>query len=186
MLPWTIMGMTTDATSIRADQTGAAQAPTDFRYWQASQEPKIRRIRAVAERVLGFDLCPPDEAMHQFIADMWAGDPVAERFVDDVFFGDGGPRKGRNMLDQALADGVDSLSDPPESESTPSARAWSSMLRPFRGPLSPKKTSSTKRSATGSPAHMSAMNWCIASSGGQRSKPSTRSATALIRRIFGS
>ncbi len=89
--------------------------PTDFRYWQACQEPKIRRIRAVAERLLGFDLCPPDEAMHRFIADMWLGDPVAEAFVDDVFFGEIGPRKGRKMLDAALADGIESINDVPES-----------------------------------------------------------------------
>jgi hypothetical protein len=92
-----------------------ARTPTDFRYWEASQEPKNRRIRAVAERLLGFDLCPPDDAAQRFIADMWAGDPVAERYVDDVFFGETGPRRGRKMLDQALSDGVDSIPDAPES-----------------------------------------------------------------------
>jgi hypothetical protein len=92
-----------------------ARTPTDFRYWQAAQEPGIRRLRAVAERVLGFDLCPPDEHMERFIADMWAGDPVAERFVDDVFFGDIGARKGRKMLDRALADGIDAVPEAPES-----------------------------------------------------------------------
>lgn len=100
----------------------STETPTDFRYWQACQEPKIRRMRAVAERVLGFDLCPPDEAMHRFIEDMWLGDPVAERFVDEVFFGKGSPpttpanpRKGRNMLDEALANGIDAVADVPES-----------------------------------------------------------------------
>jgi ER-bound oxygenase mpaB/B'/Rubber oxygenase, catalytic domain len=99
-----------------ARETGpTSRTPTDFRYWQAAQAPKIRRIRAAAERLLGFDLCPPDEAMRQFIGDMWAGDPVAERFVDEVFFGAMGPRKGRQLLDQALVEGVDSLPDPPAS-----------------------------------------------------------------------
>jgi len=93
----------------------ASPVPSDFRYWQASQEPKIKLARALAERLLGFDLCPPDEAMERFIADMWAGDPIAERFVDEVFFGEIGPRRGRNMLDEALAEGVDALPSPPES-----------------------------------------------------------------------
>jgi hypothetical protein len=89
--------------------------PTDFRYWQAAQEPRVRRLRAVAERVLGFDLCPPDDAMDRFIGDMWTGDPVAERFVDEVFFGEMGPRKGRNLLDAALDGGIDSVEGAPES-----------------------------------------------------------------------
>ena len=89
--------------------------PTDFRYWQAAQEPGIRRVRAVVERLLGFDLCPPDDAMRAFIGDMWTGDPVAERFVDEVFFGELGPRQGRNLLDQALEHGIDAVADAPES-----------------------------------------------------------------------
>jgi hypothetical protein len=89
--------------------------PTDFRYWEAAQEPAIRRLRAVAERVLGFDLCPPDAAMEEFVRDMWAGDPVAERFVDEVFFGELGPRKGRALLDDALEHGIDAVDDAPES-----------------------------------------------------------------------
>ena len=109
------MTLTTQASEAGPGQTEAPRTPTDFRYWQACQEPRIRRHRAIFERIFGFDLCPPDEPMQRFIADMWAGDPVAERFVDDVFFGETGPRKGRNMLDQALAEGVDSLTDPPES-----------------------------------------------------------------------
>jgi ER-bound oxygenase mpaB/B'/Rubber oxygenase, catalytic domain len=93
----------------------APRCPSDFRYWEASQEPSIRRVRAVAERLFGFDPCPPDEAMHAFMNDMWAGDPVAERFVDEVFFGELGPRKGRQLLDQALEHGIDAVEGPPES-----------------------------------------------------------------------
>jgi hypothetical protein len=104
---------TTQAEALRGSARPAT--PTDFRYWHACQEPNIRRLRAVAEHVLGFDLCPPDEAMDAFIADMWTGDPVAERFVDEVFFGELGPRKGRQLLDRALAEGLDALEDAPES-----------------------------------------------------------------------
>jgi hypothetical protein len=105
--------MTTTADPSTAPSAGVA--PTDFRYWPARQEPGVRAARAVAKRVLGFDLCPPDEAMERFIGDMWVGDPVAERFVDEVFFGELGARKGRNLLDQALAGGIDTIPDAPES-----------------------------------------------------------------------
>ncbi len=107
---------TTSGSAARQDPAGdGVRCPTDFRYWQAAQEPGIRRLRAVAQRVLGFDLCPPDDAMPRFIADMWAGDPVAERFVDEVFFGEMGARKGRQLLDRALEAGVDSVPDVPAS-----------------------------------------------------------------------
>jgi hypothetical protein len=108
------------AVAIASDYGGlAAQiappVPTDFRYWQASQEPKVKLARTFAERLLGFDLCPPDQAMERFIADMWAGDPIAERFVDEVFFGEIGARRGRNLLDQALAEGIRALPSAPDS-----------------------------------------------------------------------
>jgi len=109
------MGATTADPSHAATPAANPKVPTDFLYWQARDEPKQRRIRAVVKRTLRFDLCPPDEAMSTVIADMWAGDPVAERFVDEVFFGELGPRKGRNMLDQALNEGINKVENPPPS-----------------------------------------------------------------------
>jgi hypothetical protein len=113
MLGSAVVALATEHSGVEAQITPLV--PSDFRYWQASQEPKIKLARALAERVLGFDLCPPDEAMWRFIADMWLGDPIAERFVDEVLFGEIGPRRGRNMLDQALTEGIDALPSAPES-----------------------------------------------------------------------
>src|SRR5947209_1461694 len=61
----------------------------------------MRRTRALARRVLGFDLLPPPEVADAFCEDMFAGDPVAEELVDEVLSGDG-RRRGRKLLDAAL------------------------------------------------------------------------------------
>ncbi|HKT02375.1 MAG TPA: oxygenase MpaB family protein [Rugosimonospora sp.] len=80
------------------------------------------------------DLFPTDEHAREFCADLYAGDPVAETFVDDVFFGPPGgaqaepgsggaehPQRrhghqhGRAMLDLALRSGVDAVPDAPAS-----------------------------------------------------------------------
>lgn len=63
--------------------------------------------------MLRFDPCPPPHVVDRFADDMWTGDPVAERFVDEVFFGPAGPRAGRNLLDRALEHGIDAIEDPP-------------------------------------------------------------------------
>jgi hypothetical protein len=92
-----------------------ADMPTDFRYWEALERSGVRRLRAISRRVLGFDPCPPDAAARMLCEDLRVGDPVAERFVDEVFFGPAGPRAGRILLDRALAEGIDAVPDPPEA-----------------------------------------------------------------------
>jgi hypothetical protein len=88
-------------------------APTDFRYEEGLQRPSVKRLRAAWKALLRFDPCPSPEIVARFTADMWAGDPIAEAFVDEVFFGPLGPRKGRALLDRAIDHGIDSLDDPP-------------------------------------------------------------------------
>jgi hypothetical protein len=93
----------------------AVRAPSDFRYEEALARPGVRRARRAWKRVLGFDPCPPAEIVDAVLADMWTGDPVAERFVDEVMLapqGDG-PRAARNLLDRALAEGFDAIPDAP-------------------------------------------------------------------------
>jgi ER-bound oxygenase mpaB/B'/Rubber oxygenase, catalytic domain len=98
-----------------APQTAGASTPTDFRYWEALERPGVQRARAIARRLLRFDPCPPDDVARMLCEDLRAGDPVAERFVDEVFFGPAGPRAGRKLLDRALADGIDAVSDAPDA-----------------------------------------------------------------------
>jgi len=96
----------------------ATDTPTDFRYWETLDRPGVRRMRALSRRVLRFDPCPPDDAARMLCEDLRAGDPVAERFVDEVFFGPTGPRAGRNLLDRALAEGIDAVPDAPAAMRT--------------------------------------------------------------------
>ena len=89
--------------------------PSDFRYWAGAMEPRTRAVRAACRAVLRFDPAPSDEHAEALIADLWEGDPVAERFVDEVYEGELGARKGRKLLDRALAEGIDAVPDAPDA-----------------------------------------------------------------------
>lgn len=89
------------------------RCPTDFRIEDALQRPQTQRLRRAWKAVLRFDPVPPPEVIAPFVEDMWAGDPVAEAFVDEVFDGPAGHRRGRRLLDQAMAEGIDTVSDAP-------------------------------------------------------------------------
>ncbi|MCF8571257.1 DUF2236 domain-containing protein [Gordonia sp. HY002] len=90
-------------------------APTAFPYRATMSRPVIRRARKVAKRLTGADIFPTTEQLEAFAGDMYAGDPVAERFVDEVLYGEIGMEEGRAMLKRALADGLDSIENPPPS-----------------------------------------------------------------------
>ncbi|GAA4670485.1 hypothetical protein GCM10023197_27400 [Gordonia humi] len=79
------------------------------------RRPSVRRARRVVKRLTGTDLFPTDEQIEAFCGDMYASDPVAERFVDEVFHGAVGPEAGRAMLKQALDHGLASVDEPPEA-----------------------------------------------------------------------
>jgi mpaB/rubber oxygenase-like protein len=61
---------------------------------------------------------PGAEVLEAFVADMWRGDPLAERFVAEVLDGPGGRRKGRKLLDLALEGGLAAVPDAPASMRT--------------------------------------------------------------------
>lgn len=100
--------------STRADEDREWRCPSHFRYWEGRQEPRWQRAERLAAR-LGHRLFPTDEQARMLCDDHYSGDPVAERFVADVFFGEIGHRRGRRMLDEALRDGIDAVPDAPES-----------------------------------------------------------------------
>ena len=93
----------------------AARCPSDFRYREALDQPWVRRVRRICQTFLGFDAVPTDAQMVQMVQDMYAGDPVAEAFVQDAFLGPSGPRAGRRLLDAALEHGIDAVGDVSES-----------------------------------------------------------------------
>jgi hypothetical protein len=81
-----------------------ATGPTEFRYWQRLDLPWVRRLRAVLGAV-GVELAPPDEVVRELAAMYYDADPVAERFVDEVYLARGAV-VGRAMLEAALAGAV--------------------------------------------------------------------------------
>ena len=92
----------------------ATRAPTEFRYFERLDRPGVRRLRAVSRALFGFDPAPPDDVARDLAAMYYDADPLAEAFVEEVYFGRG-PAAGREMLEQALAGGIDSVVDAPES-----------------------------------------------------------------------
>jgi hypothetical protein len=87
--------------------------PQEFRYWDNIDRPLVRRVRALG-RALGFELALPDHVV-QTLGDMcFDADPLAEAFVEEVYF-TRGAAAGRALLDRALEHGVASLVDPPAS-----------------------------------------------------------------------
>ncbi|MFD6450062.1 oxygenase MpaB family protein [Nocardia sp. NPDC060220] len=92
-----------------------SRCPTAFRYWEARGTPAVRRIERAFTAVTRQPLFPSDEQAAAMCEDLFAGDPVAERFVAEVMHGEIGSKAGRAMLETALAEGIDAVADAPES-----------------------------------------------------------------------
>jgi len=96
-------------------RTAEPAFPSDFLYEEALRSPRVQRARTRAQRFLGVDLLPPPALTASFASDMFRGDPVAEAFVSEVFFGPLGAAGGRKMLDEAIAKGIHDVPDAPAS-----------------------------------------------------------------------
>jgi len=106
----------TTATTAVPTKTGPAdRCPSAFPYWQAEARPGLRRVRRLIRTVTGFDILPTDEQARALCNDLYSGDPTAERFVDEVYHGDLGPKEARALLDRALTEGVHSIPDAPDA-----------------------------------------------------------------------
>lgn len=97
------------------DMTASDRTPTAFPYWEGIQKPGIARARTIVKKLTGADIFPTTEQAQQFCNDLFTGDPVAERFVDEVYRGETGAKTGRAMLETALTHGIDAVPDAPES-----------------------------------------------------------------------
>lgn len=91
-----------------------ARIPSEFQYFQNVQQAQVRRQRWLARTLLGHDLLLPEAVITQWAASYYDADPVAERFVEEVYLRQG-QAQGRAMVEQALAQGVDSVAEAPES-----------------------------------------------------------------------
>jgi hypothetical protein len=89
------------------------QHPQEFRYWENVKKPLFRRARMLG-RALGFDPAPPDSVVSTFGAMYYDADPLAEAFVEEVYF-TRGMDVGRALLDEALERGVSAMKAPPPS-----------------------------------------------------------------------
>jgi hypothetical protein len=92
----------------------ATRFPREFHYWQNLERPAVRRVRAVAARVLGFDPAPADDVVRALAAMYYDADPVCEAFVDEVYLKQGSST-GRALLERALAGGVAAVPEAPPS-----------------------------------------------------------------------
>jgi len=88
--------------------------PREFRYWEQLERPAARWARRVGRVLLGYDPAPAPEIVETVGQMYYDADPLAEAFVDEVYL-KRGAREGRAMLDAALAAGVASVPDAPES-----------------------------------------------------------------------
>jgi hypothetical protein len=86
--------------------------PAAVAYESAMTNQRLRGVRALVRQFTRKDLFPEPENLRTFAEDMFRTDPVAERFVDEVY-GTLGGEAARALLDQALTDGLDSIDDPP-------------------------------------------------------------------------
>ncbi|MBF5001016.1 DUF2236 domain-containing protein [Nocardia sp. BSTN01] len=96
-------------------QLRTSRCPSAFRYWEAKQRPAVQRLEAIVRKVTGAELFPTDDQARALTEDLFAGDPVAERFVAEVMHGPGGSASGRALLDRALAEGIDAVPEAPDS-----------------------------------------------------------------------
>jgi len=92
----------------------STRIPSEFRYWDHLERPRVRRVRAIARAVLGFEIAPSDDVVRTLAAMYYDADPACEAFVDDVYL-TAGSKVGRAMLEGALAGGVDAVPDAPPS-----------------------------------------------------------------------
>ena len=88
------------------------RVPTEFRYWEQESTPYARALRAGLRAVFGSDPKLPDDVIRTWAESYYDADPVAEAFVDEVYL-KRGQAAGRAMVDQALAEGVESIEDAP-------------------------------------------------------------------------
>lgn len=102
-------------TLARETPDGTDRCPSAFPYWDSVATERVQRVRRLVLRLTGFDILPTDEQARALCNDLYSGDPIAERFVEDVYHGETGPTRAREMLDVALADGIDAVPDAPAS-----------------------------------------------------------------------
>lgn len=92
----------------------STRIPTEFQYFENVQKPlNVWRMR-LARVLFRQDPKLPDEVIRTWAQSYYDADPVAERFVEEVYLKQG-QAAGRAMVEKALAEGVHAVPDAPES-----------------------------------------------------------------------
>jgi ER-bound oxygenase mpaB/B'/Rubber oxygenase, catalytic domain len=98
-----------------ASRTQIDQIPTDFEEFLNNNGRGFgQRKRRGIKLFHGAGTLPSHDRVLDFAHGYYDADPVAEAFVQDAYI-NGNPSHGRAMLDQALAQGIDSMADAPAS-----------------------------------------------------------------------
>ncbi len=93
----------------------ANDVPLAFQYPSANAGAGHARLSKRVRRFTGVDLFPTDEVAAAFKAGLSEGDPVAERFVAETYHGELGARKSRDLVEEAMREGIDNVAEAPES-----------------------------------------------------------------------
>lgn len=88
--------------------------PAEFGYWDNINKPAMSRIRKLMKAILKIDPKMDESKVLEFARGYYDTDPLAEAVVAEVFDKQG-MLKGLALVNQALDEGVDSLSNPPKT-----------------------------------------------------------------------
>ena len=70
------------------------------------------RVNPLLRRMMGRDPCPTREEYDRYVEALWEGDPPMDALL--AWLEEVGPRRGRALFEQALAQGIDAVPDAPE------------------------------------------------------------------------
>jgi hypothetical protein len=90
------------------------KVPTEFRFWEHRDEPVYQAARRIIAGAFGSPGALDDEAVRAWGESYYKADPVAERFVAEVYL-TRGQAAGRALVDRALEHGIDAVPDAPAS-----------------------------------------------------------------------
>lgn len=93
-----------------------AIAPPAAHAEQMDYSDSVReRLRTRITRLTGFDIGVSEQVAAEYAAGLWVTDPIAERFVAEVYHGEIGAERGRELVELALKIGIENVPDAPES-----------------------------------------------------------------------
>jgi len=97
-----------------APSNSSDRIPAEFRYWENLPGRKAQRLRWILRILFGTDPVLSDSIVLEYARSYFDADPVAEAVIDELYL-PRGQAEGRRLVDRALAQGIASISDAPQS-----------------------------------------------------------------------